>query len=246
MLVVGTDVSNRPTLEQISDVAKEWGNQWAQDRFTQEISGAGRDDHQGLVGGLKQRGQEWGEVDGASLLLNLNTGTRLGFHAIPSIIATLLVQESSRIPPIINGHSITWRLVQDNSNGNGLAVVSNPFTSRYQDPVSKEVKEGTFAYKLEFRLQTQVGSSHHWLHLYVRCRRYVDAPIVDVNWRRDVSVSVGIEQPRLTGWCHSSTLVTLPLTGGPKNPRWLDDPALLLSAVQARRLVSPDIGRAHV
>ena len=240
MLVVGTDVSNRPTLEQISDVANEWGIQWAQDRFTQEISGAGRYAHQRLLDRLKQPAHDWREVDAASLLLNLNTGTRLGFHAIPSIIATLLVQESARKPPIINGRTITWRLVQDNSNGNGLAVVSNPFTSRYQDPVSKEVKEGTFAYKLEFRLQTQVGSSHHWLHLYVRCRRYVDAPIVDVNWRRDVSVSVGIEQPRLTGWSQSSTLITLPLTGGPKNPRWLDDPALLLSSMQARNLVSPE------
>ena len=37
------------------------------------------------------------------------------------------------------------------------------------------MKTGTFAYKLEFRLQTQVGSPHRWIHLYVRCSRYVDS-----------------------------------------------------------------------
>jgi len=59
------------------------------------------------------------------------------------------------------------------------------------------------------------------------------------NWGRDITIRVGIDQPRLTGWGWSPTLVTLPLTGGVANPRWQDDPAQLLAAMQARALTSP-------
>jgi hypothetical protein len=69
----------------------------------------------------------------------------------------------------------------------------------------------------------------------------VDAGLRDVNWNRDVSIKVGINQPRLSGWGWSPTLVTLPLTGGVTNPRWQDDPVQLLSAMKARDLVAPDL-----
>ena len=126
--------------------------------------------------------------------------------------------------------------MQDGANG--LAVISNPFHAQYEDNYHN-AKEGTFAYKLEFRLQTQAGSPHRWIHLYVRCSRYVDKLLKDANFQRDVSVKVGIDQPRLSGWGWSPTLVTLPLTGGASNPRWQEDPVQLLSAMKARDLVAP-------
>jgi len=147
-------------------------------------------------------------------------------------LASLLAGKQSHI----HGKTITWRLMQDGANG--LAVISNPFHAQYEDGYHN-VKEGTFAYKLEFRLQTQAGSPHRWIHLYVRCSRYVDKLLKDANFQRDVSVKVGIDQPRLSGWGWSPTLVTLPLTGGVSNPRWQEDPVQLLSAMKARDLVAP-------
>ena len=234
MLVVGTDVARRPKPEQISDLAYEWGKQWGQDRFERVIKGAGHDAYKRLLDRLQQPTQRWYETDAASLFLNLNAGTQLGYRAIPSVLASLLAGKKSTI----HGKIVTWRLTQDGHYG--LAVVNNPFSAHYQDPLTHEEKEGTFAYKLEFRLQTQVGSPYRWIHLYVRCSRYVDAKMERANWGRDISVKVGIDRPRLTGWDWSSTLVTLSFAGGATNPRWQDDPAQLLSAMKARDLILPE------
>ncbi len=239
MLVVGIDVERRPRPEQMSDLTYEWGKQWGQNSFEKVVKGAGRDAYQRLLDRLQQPVQDWQETDAASLFLNLDWGTRTGYRAIPSVLASLLAGKQSNI----HGRKVTWRLVQDGEYG--LAVISNPFRAEYEEenPFSHtiEVKTGTFAYKFEFRLQTQVSSPHSWIHLYVRCSRYVDARLRDANWNRDVSVKVGINQPRLSGWGWSPTLVTLPLTGGITNPRWQGDPAQLLSAMKARDLVAPDL-----
>jgi hypothetical protein len=233
MLVVGIDVARRPKPEQISDLAYEWGKQWGYSTFKKVVEGAGRDAHQRLLDRLRRPVQQWQEMDAASLLRNLEAGTKTGYHAIPSVLASLMAGRQSHI----HGKTITWRLMQDGANG--LSVISNPFWAQYED-VYHNTKEGTFAYKLEFRLQTQVGSPHRWIHLYVRCSRYVDKLLKDANFQRDVSIKVGIDQPRLSDWGWSPTLVTLPLTGGASNPRWQEDPVQLLSAMKARDLVAPD------
>ncbi|MBA2395337.1 MAG: DUF3893 domain-containing protein [Ktedonobacteraceae bacterium] len=233
MLVVGTAVAHRPKPEQISDLAYEWGKQWGYSSFKKVVEGAGRDAHQRLLDRLQRPVQQWQEMDAASLFLNLDGGTQTGYRAIPSVLASLMADKESHI----HGKKITWRLMQDGANG--LGVISNPFLAEYED-VYHNRKKGTFAYKLEFRLQTQAGSSLPWLHLYVRCSRYVDKLLKDANFQRDVSVKVGIDRPRLSGWGWSPTLVTLPLAGGASNPRWQEDPVQLLSAMKARDLVAPD------
>lgn len=239
ILVVGVDVKRRPKPEQMSDLTYEWGKQWGQNTFEKAIQGPGRDAYSRLLDRLQEPTQQWQEDDAASLLLNLDAGTRTGYRAIPSVLASLFAGKES----IIHGRRVSWRLAQDGDYG--LGVISNPFLAEYEEenPFSHvvEVKMGTFAYKLEFRLQTQVNSPHIWIHLYVRCSRYVDMRLKDANWNRDVSVKVGINQPRLSGWGWSPTLVTLPLTGGVTNPRWQGDPAQLLSAMKARELVPPDL-----
>ena len=232
MLVVGTDVTHRPKPEQISDLMYEWGKQWGDGSFKKIVEGVGRDAHQRFLERLQQPVQQWQEMDAASLFLNLEAGTQTGYRAIPSVLASLMAGRQSRI----HGKTIKWRLMQDGAHG--LAVISNPFLAQYEDTYHNK-KEGTFAYKLEFRLQTQAGSPHRWIHLYVRCTRYVDKLLIDANFQRDVSVKVGVDRPRLNGWGWSSTLVTLPLTGSASNPRWQEDPALLLSAMKARDLVIP-------
>src|SRR5260221_4198923 len=112
-------------------------------------------------------------------------------------MASLLAGQQSSI----HGRTVTWRLAQDGNSG--LAVISNPFRAEYEEKNRftqiLEVKTGTFAYKLEFRLQTQVDIPHRWIHLYVPCSRYVDARLKDANCMRDVSVKFGMNHPRLSG-----------------------------------------------
>ena len=240
LLVVGDDVKHRPKAEQISDVLYEWGKQWGYQSFENEINKheTGRDAHLRLLDCLQQPAQQWHDVDAAFLFRNLNTNTRTGFKAIPSLLASLLAGKESTI----NERTIKWRLTQDGDNG--LAAISQPFLAQYQEenPYTHilEIKEGTFAYKLEFRMQTQVGSTLPWIHLYVRCSRYVDSPLKKSNWSRDVSVKMGFDQPRLKGWGSSPTLVTLPIAGGQNNPRWDEHLVPLLAAMKARSLVAPN------
>jgi hypothetical protein len=140
MLVVGSDVERRPLPEQISDLAYEWGKQWGEGHFAKVVKNVGQDAYKRLLDRLQQPTQRWHEADAASLFLNLNAGTKVGYRAIPSVLASLMAGKQSSI----HGKTVTWRLAQDGQSG--LAVVSNPFLARYQDPISHEEKKGTFAY----------------------------------------------------------------------------------------------------
>lgn len=237
LLVVGEDVKRRPTTEQLSDVIYEWGKQWGSLSFENEVKGAGRSAYQLLLGSLQEPLQQWQDVDAAYLFRQLGTGVQTGFTAIPSLLASLLLGKTS----VIHGKQIIWRLTQDGERG--LAAISQPFLAEYEEwnPYIKKMvpKRGTFAYKLEFRLQTQVGSAQPWVHLYVRCSRYVDGPLSKKNWQRDISVKMGVDQARLSGWEYSPTLVTLPVTGSKNNPHWDNHLASLLEAMKARSLIEP-------
>lgn len=238
LLVVGDDMRRRPTAAQISDVVYEWGKQWGDQSFGNEVYGAGSDAYRRFLDHLEQPVQHWQDFDAADLFLQLSTGTQIGFSAIPSLLASLLAGRESTI----HGRKVKWHLTQDGDYG--LAAISQPFWAEYQErnPFKNgalETKEGTFAYKLEFRLQTQVGSSRPWIHLYVRCSRYVDGPLTKKNWQRDVSVKMSVDQARINGWSCSPTLVTLPVAGGKTNPRWDEQLVPLLAAMKARSLIEP-------
>lgn len=238
LLVVGEDVRRRPTADQISDVVYEWGKQWGQQSFGNEVDGAGRDAYRQFLEHLKQPLQQWQDFDAADLFLQLSAGARIGFRAIPSVLASMLAGKESTV----HGRTVRWHLAQDGDYG--LAALSQPFLAEYQERNlykngALETKEGTFAYKLEFRVQTQVGASHPWIHLYVRCSRYVDGPLARKNWQRDVSVKIGVDQARIDGWICSPTLITLPVAGSKTSPYWDNQLVPLLAALKARSLIEP-------
>ncbi len=208
LLVVGEDVKRRPTAAQISDVVRQWGKQWGDLSFGSVVDGSGRDAYRRFLDRLDQPVQQWQDFDAADLFLKLGEGAQAGFRAIPSLLASLLAGKESTI----HGRTVIWHLAQDGDYG--LAAISQPFLATYEvlDAYSQKLKPqtGTFSYKLEFRLQTQVGSSRPWLHLYVRCSRYVDEELGKKNWQRDVSVKMGVDQARVDGWACSPTLESRP------------------------------------
>jgi hypothetical protein len=237
LLVVGEDTKRRPTAAQISDVVYEWGKQWGDQSFREVINDAGRDAYRRLLNCLQEPVQQWQDFDAAELFLNRDESAHIRFRAIPSLLASLLAGRQSTI----HGISVRWHLTQDGDYG--LAVISQPFWATYEvkNPYTQklETKRGTFSYKLEFRLQTQVGSSLPWIHLYVRCSRYVDNSLRKKNWQRDVSIKMGVDQARVNGWACSPTLVTLPVAGSKTNPRWDEQLVPLLAAMKARPLIEP-------
>jgi hypothetical protein len=231
LLAVNTSITDLPNTTAIQDVIFEWAKEWVEDRFPELINGIGQQAWQKLQTTLQQPLPEWKVFRADQLLRDLDQGIGLGYQAIPSLFASLLAQKTSQI----NSRTITWRLAQDDKR---FAVVSNILEA---SPTTEdgEAKKGSFFYKVEFHLQTQIGSPHRWLHMYIHCQRIVDEPVQHFNNGRNASVLVGIQQPRLSGWSAAPTLVRLILTGGNKSPRWQQNPAQLLEAVKARSFVEP-------
>jgi hypothetical protein len=230
LLAVNTAIADLPNPIAIQDIILEWAKEWVEYRFPGLINGIGQQVWQKFQTTLQQSLPRWKVFRADHLLRDLDEGIGLGYLAIPNLFASLLAQETCQI----NNRQITWRLAQHDDKR--FAVVSNILeaSSATEDGLAKK---GSFFYKVEFHLQTQIGSPHRWLHIYIRCQRIVDEPVEHLNNGHDASVLVGIQQPRLSGWSAAPTLVRLILAGGDKSPRWQQNPAQLLEAVKARSFV---------
>jgi pPIWI_RE module N-terminal domain/RNaseH domain of pPIWI_RE/MID domain of pPIWI_RE len=232
LLAVNVDIADLPDTIAIQEVILEWAEEWVTYRFPDLINGIGQQPWQKLRRILQQPLPQWKVFRADQLLRDLDQGIGLGYQAIPNLFASLLSQETC----YINNRLITWRSAQHSDKS--LGVVSNILEASYTSG-DGVVKKGSFFYKVELHLQTQIGSQSRWLHLYIRCQRLVDETIEHLNNGRNATVLVGIQQPRLSGWSAAPTLIRLILTGGNTSPRWLENPAQLLEAVKARSFVDP-------
>jgi hypothetical protein len=232
LLAVNVDIADLPDTTAIQEIILEWAEEWVRYRFPELINGIGQQPWQKLRRILQQPLPKWKVFRADQLLRDLDQGVGLGYQAIPNLFASLLSQKTC----YINNRLITWRLAQHSDKS--LGVVSNILEAS-STSADGEVKKGSFFYKIEFHLQTQIGSPHRWLHLYIRCQRLADEAIEHLNNGRNATVLVGIQQPRLSGWSAAPTLIRLILTGGTTSPRWLENPAQLLEAMKARSFVDP-------
>lgn len=237
MLVLGNDPALRPPVQEIGSVVGVWAKQWVNNCFDKEVDGPASDLYDELIDSLNKPQTEWRVMSADELWNNPAKEHNLLYRAIPSLICARLNGEES----VIKDKPVKWRLAHDGRNG--FVVVSHPQYSSYLiDDRGHEIKGGgLFAYKLEFRVQTQAGeNSQPWIHLYVRCQRYADKQVTKKNRDRDVSILVGVNKPRLAGFPHSPTLVTLPVTGYMGKLRWAEGVADLLDALKARGLIDPN------
>ncbi len=233
MVVIGEQPELRPSLDDLTTVIQPWLSQWVASAFKKEIDGSGRYLYEELMGSLETPEADWQVVSAYELWQSPNRDAGLSYRAIPSLICSLLNEQTS----MIFDTPVKWRLAHDR---NGFVIVSEPQSSEYLDDYGRP-GEGTFAYKLEFRIQTQAGrNAPRWLHLYVRCQRYADRPISKVNYGRDVSLLIGTDKPRLTGWERSGNLVVVTVSGKPGGFRWQKGVPELLQVLKARELVQPD------
>ena len=186
----------------------------------------------------------WEYLQPEILINNINSQYGLGYQAIPSLLVTLLHKKTCTISSGDREQNIKWRKVQGGgSTRTGLHLVSQPFKANYIDEDNNE-REGYFAYRLDFHLQTQAGRfnlENHlkpWIFIHLSCQRYAGEPLVDINHGRDISILIGVNQARLDNYPTDSTLVKL-IVENNENKSWQEQLPDLLTAFKARPLVNP-------
>lgn len=171
---------------------------------------------------------------------------------MPALLASLLHEKTIDIrneqPPI------RWRRVQGNGGDRtGLFVVSQPFRAAYIDKNEKTGKatprEGYFAYRLDFVVQTQAGRTYStgnlkpWVFLKLSCQRYAHERLDKGNFNRNRSVLVGLGAGRVSSYPFDGTLVRLPVTRSRDSNRLCWDEYLpeLLEEMGGRKLAGPEL-----
>ncbi len=256
-LVVGKseDISDKiPTPEQIHDLIFTWAQTWTKqyldkkkgnkdeiesvcDRFLDAVDIFPEDWH-------------WEYIQPETLIEDIDSNKGLGYQAIPSLLATLLHEQTITIQLEDREQKITWRKVQGGgSSKTGLHLVSKPFKANYieksddEDDSEKE-KEGYWAYRLDFHVHTQAGrfnSINHlkpWVFLHLSCQRYAHEPLVNTNHGRDISILIGMNTARIDNYPIDSTLVRLTIKNN-DNKYWQEQLPDLLEAFKARSLIEP-------
>ena len=236
-----------PTPAQIYDLIYIWGKTWTKqyigkkgnkdeiksvcDRFLAAITNIPPD-------------WNWQYIQPETLIQDLNAQNGLGYQAIPSLLVSLLHEQTCTISSGDREQEIKWRKVQGGgSTKTGLHLVSQPFKATYTDDNDKE-REGYFAYRLDFHIHTQAGKFNSegnlkpWIFLHLGCQRYAHEPLVEGNVGRDISILMGMNQARLDDYPIDSTLVRLTVKNN-ESKYWQEQLPDLLAAFKARSLSQP-------
>lgn len=197
----------------------------------------------------------WQPYRPAELVRDPVLASGLIYQAVPALLATLLHGQTALVGE--EQRPVTWQRVQGGgSDRTEIYVVSQPFLARYQPEKSRydealpAEKEGYFAYRLDFEVQTQAGRFYGnsqrlkpWLFLRLSCQRYGHQALTRENFRRNVSVLTKLHTSRLAGAPLGSgpaTLVRLQLGKSYGKWSWQFQLPKLLEDAQARRLPDPE------
>ncbi|MDZ8104893.1 MAG: RNaseH domain-containing protein [Nostoc sp. DedQUE12a] len=250
-LAVGTPENplKTPTPQQIHQLIRIWAQEW-----TKQYRGKGKPDEVNSVCdrfieriAVIPPDWEWQHIKPETLVRDINAEKGLGFQAIPSLLATMLHGKKCIINSGTREQEIQWRKVQGGGSGRvGLYLVSKPFKANYTDNNGKE-REGYFAYRLDFNVQTQAGQFNNngnlkpWIFLDLSCQRYPHEPLLDANYGRDISVLMGMNKARLSDYEVDSTLVRLVIEKNKEEENlWRLQLPELLAAFKARALELPE------
>ena len=253
-LAVGklADISdNILTVEQIHDLIFTWARTWTEQYLNRQ---GNQDEIESVCNrfldavNVFPEDWQWEYIEPAALIEDINSNNDLSYQAIPSLLATLLHEQTITIQLEDREQKITWRKVQNGGSGKiGLHLVSQPFKVSYiqkntQDETEQE-KEGYYAYTLNFYLHNQAGRFNKqeklkpWIFLHLGIQRYADEPLVGNNFGRDISILTGMNTARIDNYPVDSTLVKLKVESS--NNKWKEQLPDILSAFNARDLIKP-------
>ena len=250
------EISNKlPTTEQIHDLIFAWARTWTEQYLNKKKGN--KDEIESVCDRFLDavdvfpEDWQWEYIEPATLIENINSNNNLGYQAIPSLLATLLHEQTIAIQLKDREQKIIWRKVQGGgSTKTGLHLVSQPFKASYteknndEDGENKE-KEGYFAYRLDFHVHTQAGifnDVNHlkpWIFLHLSTQRYAHEPLAKANYGRDISILMGMNAARIDDYSIDSTLVKLTIKNN-DNRYWQEQLPKILSAFKARALNTPE------
>ncbi|GAB4541093.1 MAG: hypothetical protein Tsb0014_32810 [Pleurocapsa sp.] len=242
-----------PTTEQIHDLILAWADTWTK-QFLNKKKG-NKDEIESVcdrfIDAIENIPQDWQweYIEPATLIEDINSNNGLGYQAIPSLLATLLHEQTITIQLKDREQEITWRKVQGGgSSKTGLHLVSKPFKANYIEANDRDdsetEREGYFAYRLDFHVHTQAGRFNNkghlkpWVFLHLSCQRYAHEPLVNANHGRDISILMGMNTARIDNYPVDSTLVRLTIKNN-NNKSWQEQLPDLLAAFKARPLIKP-------
>jgi len=249
------DISDKlPTTEQIHDLIFAWARTWTEQYLNRQ---GNRDEIESVCDrfldavDIFPEDWQWEYIQPDALIEDINSNNGLGYQAIPSLLATLLHEQTITIQLEEREQEITWRRVQGGGSGKtGLHLVSKPFKASYietsksedEEEEKEREKEGYFAYRLDFHVHTHAGrfnSNKHlkpWVFLHLSTQRYAHEPLVKHNFGRNISILMGMNTARIDGYPIDSTLVKL-TTDRDNFKQWRKQLPNLLTAFKARSLV---------
>lgn len=239
-----------PDPENIRHVIREWAQLWLERSYiTENIPEDERATLRSkLLAILNKPIQDWKwrRFSTNQLLSSFDPKQSLNYTALPSIFAALVHGKTSTV----HGRHIQWRKVQD-SESQKLSVVG--FVNQRPIRVAHDIHEykmnksgeGYFAYKLQFRLQTQAGRNEPWLFVSLHEQRYAHESLTHANDRRRVAMLTAANRARLDDDLTDLALIKLRASDMSKNDsetnfEWNHEIARLLSRIGATALASPN------
>ncbi|WP_333086310.1 MULTISPECIES: pPIWI_RE module domain-containing protein [unclassified Microcoleus] len=258
-LAVGTGGElNIPTREQIHELIYIWAQTWTKQYLEKTGSQGNREEIKSAcdrflkaIDGIPES-WHWESIALETLIKHINSQNSLSYQAIPSLLVTLLHEQTCTISSGDKEQTLKWRKVQGGSSTRtGLHLVSQFVKATYfeqdykkSDEENAKEREGYFAYRLDFHVQTQAGKFHSeghlkpWVFIHLSCQRYAHEPLVDANHGRNISILMGMNQARLDNYPIDSTLVRLTIENQDKK-NWQEQLPDLLTAFKARSLAEP-------
>ena len=231
-----------PTEEQIAHLIRLWVQLWGQHLWLKKrIEGEAKGAWEEFTHALQQTPRtRWHKIDPEELIADLSAENGLAFRAIPSLLATLLHGEVSIIGS--QGREVHWRRAQAGSD-HRLCIVSEPLDIAFRKEsrfISSE-REGYFAYKLEFQVQTQTGRREPWIYVFLRCQRYAHKRLSGNERGNEISILMGNNKSRKNDWPKDSTLVRLKANAftSKQCADWEEDLPNLLADFKADSLTPP-------
>lgn len=234
-----------PNPEDIRHVIREWAQLWTERKYIIDNIPVGelKTLRAKLIAAINMpiKNWDWKRISANQLLRSFNPSEPLNYTALPSLLAALLHGKASNI----HGKQIQWRKVQDGESQtlsvvgfvNRRPISANYSISEYQ---MSKTGDGYFAYKFEFRLETQAGRGDPWMFVSLHAQRYAHEALTHPNDRRRVSILTAANRARLDDFHADTTLVKLRTSEVENNFEWNDDLSELLARIGAIPLKSPD------
>ncbi|MDD5368536.1 MAG: RNaseH domain-containing protein [Anaerolineaceae bacterium] len=189
-----------PQANQIGTVVRQWLGFYSSTTFAREMEQK-PDIFKRLLEPIEWK-QGWISQEALSLIVPDNPIDPVAYYAIPSLIASALVDR----PFEYQGLRVNWRIAQHNRK---LCLISQPIQAHLK--IDDADERGFFVIRVEFTLRTMPGTGDRepFIDLSLHCRRYIES----INsWSTRSTGTILIETPRpvISSWPQRSP-VQVPL-----------------------------------